>query len=224
MEEKIDFLENPFNGIKSSDVIGIQKRCTTMAEKLFCDYGIKCGDRTFRLAEIEFYYYKNNESSNDNWDAPWNKETYPRNKKAGEFFFHYSGVDICFQCHFVEKARDNEYGEFGGILIRSLLDGDRIIAGPLFCANTMMNTCNNELPRLVPCTHQTCEWGKDIRCGINSDKKQESDKKLFLCYYAKYVNNKEIQWDKVSEKISWDKKNEKFKQSTRNYKKERGFL
>lgn len=223
MKELISYLENPFNGLKSSDVLDIQERCNTIAEKLFCDYGIKCGDRTFRFAEIEFYYYKKNELNNDNWDAQWNKETYPRNKKAGEFFYHYSGIDICFQCHFEEKARDNEYGEFGGILIRSLLDGNKIIAGPLFCANTMMNTCNNEVPQLVPYTHQICKWEKDIRCGINSDKKQEADKKLYLCYYAKYVNNVEIRWDKASEKISWDKKNEKFKQATRNYKKERGF-
>ena len=218
-------LTNPFDGLKSNDVIGIHDRCDKIAETIFCNYGIKCGDKIFRFAEIEFYYYKKEKDGENNWDADWNKETYPRNNNAGKLFYHYSGVDICFQCNFEDKARDNDNGEFGGILIRSLLDGDdKIIAGPLFCANTMLNACNDKMPELVPVTqHKKYEWEKVLRCGIPSDKEQESDKELYLCYYATFVDGKKLQWDNASYKISWDKKKGIFKDSTRNYKKERNF-
>lgn len=224
METLEKLLESPFKEVKKDDVIEIQNRCSKIAKKLFDNYGIKCGDKIFRFAEIEFYYYKKSEASKNNWDAEWNKETYPRNNDAGELFYHYSGVDICFQCHFEEKARDNDNGEFGGILIRSLLDGDKIIAGPLFCVNTILNTCNDKMPKLVQDDQHTYKFEKDLRCGIDSDKKQEVGKELYLCYYATFVNGKELQWDKASDKISWDKKKGKFINSTRNYKKERGFL
>lgn len=223
METLKKLLTNPFDGVKKDDVIAIQNRCTNIAEYLFCNYGIKCGDRIFRFAEIEFYYYKKEKNGENNWDAEWNKETYPRNKDAGELFYHYSGVDICFQCHFEEEARDNDNGEFGGILIRSLLDGDKIIAGPLFCANTMLNACNDKTPELVSVNQHTYEWKNDLRCGINSDKKQEVGKELYLCYYATFINDKKLQWDKASERIEWDKKNGKLKNKTRNYKNERNF-
>ena len=223
MTEQFDFLKNPFEGLETNDVNGIQNKCTEIAKKLFGNYGIKCGDIIFRFAEIELYYYKKEEGSKKNWDDTWNRETYPRNKNAGEIFFHYSGADICFQCHFDEKERMNEYGEFGGILIRSLLDGDKIIAGPLFCANTILNACKNEMPKLANIS-QSYEFEKAIRCGIKSDENQEEGKELFLCYYATSVNGKNLQWDKASERIVCDKKNGEFKNKTRNYKRERRFL
>ena len=93
--EIINKLINPFEGLELNDVNGIQTRCKEIAEELFRHYGIKCGNKTFCFAEIEFYYYKKEKSGNNNWDAPWNKETYPRSKNAGDFFFplipqHYS--------------------------------------------------------------------------------------------------------------------------------------
>lgn len=223
MTENFDFLKNPFEGLETSNVTGIQNKFEKIAKNLFENYGIKCGDKIFRFAEIELYYYKKEEGSKKNWDDTWNRETYPRNKNAGEIFFHYSGADICFQCHFDERERKNEYGEFGGILIRSLLDGDKIIAGPLFCANTILNTCKNEMPILKSNTSQSYKFEKTIRCGIKSDENQEKGKELFLCYYATSVNDKILLWDKTSERIVWDKKNGEFNNKTRNYKRERKF-
>ena len=82
-----------------------------IADCLIHDNIIVCGNRFFRLAEVEFYYYDKNCLDNE-----WNRKTYPRTKKeAGKLFFHYSGVDICFPSDFGS-------GKFGGILIRSLYD------------------------------------------------------------------------------------------------------
>lgn len=212
----INKLQHPFDGLESTNINSIQNKCTEIAKELFCNYGIKCGDKIFRFAEIEFYYYKKEESGNNNWDSQWNKETYPRNKNAGDFFFHYSGVDICFQCDFIEKEKDDELGEFGGILIRSLLDGEKVLAGPLFCANAMLNACKEHMPRLVPIDPQECELEQTTRYGISCDEQQEKGKDLFLCYYRKNLD-----WKKVSERIGWDKKKRKFKKITRNYNNDR---
>ena len=212
----INKLQHPFDGLESKNINSIQSECTKIAKELFCNYGIKCDDKTFRFAEIEFYYYKKEESGNNNWNSQWNKETYPRDKNAGDFFFHYSGVDICFQCNFIEKEKDDEFGEFGGILIRSLLDGEKVLAGPLFCANTMLNTCKEHMPRLVPADFQECELEQTKRYGISSDEQQEKGKDLFLCYYRKNLD-----WNHVSERIGWDKKKRKFKRITRNYNNDR---
>ena len=223
MKELKEILTNPLSGLDKDDLDGVKERFHKRAKTLFENYGLKCGDKIFRFAELEFYYYKNDESGDNNWDATWNRETYPRNKDAGELFFHYSGVDICFQCHFNEKEKDNEYGEFGGILIRSLLDDDKIIAGPLFCVNTMLNECKGQMPELVSVPSQTFTFETTTRCGIKSDLKQEKGKELYLCYYTTSVNNKNLQWDKASERIAWDKSKKRFTNQTRNYKKERNF-
>ncbi len=212
----INKLQHPFDGLESKNINSIQSECTKIAKELFCNYGIKCDDKTFRFAEIEFYYYKKEESGNNNWNSQWNKETYPRDKNAGDFFFHYSGVDICFQCNFIEKEKDDEFGEFGGILIRSLLDGEKVLAGPLFCANAMLNACKEHMPRLVPVDSQKCELEQTTRYGISCDEKQEKGKELFLCYYRK-----DLDWNHVSERIRWDKKKRNFKKITRNYNNDR---
>ena len=159
--EIINKLINPFEGLELNDVNGIQTRCKEIAEELFRHYGIKCGNKTFCFAEIEFYYYK--------------------------------------------KEKEDEYGEFGGILVRSLLDGDKVLAGPLFCANAMLNACKDHMPQLTP-YHQECELDDPTtRYGINDDKLQ-------LCYYRKGLN-----WNGVSERIGWDKNKGVFKRITRNY-------
>ena len=221
MKELNDLLKSPFDGLKQDDVVGIQNRCFIIAKTLFENYSIVCGDKVYRFAEIEFYYYKKEESDKNNFDKDWNRETYPRNKDAGDLFFHYSGVDICFQCHYDDIDKNNEYGEFGGILIRSLRDGTKIFAGPLFCANLMLNACKEHMPTLQKGDCQQCTLVSATRFGISSDKNQEKDKELFLCYYATYVDGKELNWDETSERIAWNKKSGVFKKQTRNYRKDR---
>lgn len=220
MEELKKILENPFGGINQDNAEKINERCREIAQKLFGNYCIKCGNKFFRFIEVEFYYYKNEKDCKGNFDSPIFKETYPRSKNSGELFFHYSGVDICFQCNFNEKEKNNDYGEYGGILIRSLLDGNKILAGPLFCANAMLNACKEHMPELMRTDCRKIDLGSSItRYGINSDKNQTGDSKLLLCCFATKVDEKELDWEKTSERILWDKQNHKFKKSTRNYKK-----
>ena len=221
MKELYYLLKSPFEGLRQDEVAGIQNRCFKIAKTLFENYSVACGDKVYRFAEIEFYYYKKEELGKNNFDKDWNRETYPRNKDAGDFFFHYSGVDICFQCHYDDVDKDNEYGEFGGILIRSLLDGEKILAGPLFCANMMLNACKGIMPALKKENSQKYELKSATRFGISSDKNQEKGKELFLCYYATDVKDKKLNWDTTSERIAWKKKSGVFKKQTRNYRKDR---
>ncbi len=95
----------------------------TIANILINHYAIQTHDSVFRMIDLEFY-----------WDSQTHedKSTYPRNHvnpKAGDWFFHYSGVDI---------ALKNENGH-GGILIRGIYDTNekaekRIYKGPMVCA------------------------------------------------------------------------------------------
>lgn len=229
MEKLIKILENPFANIKQNNAVEINTRCKNIAQMLFDNYCIKCGNKYFRFAEIEFYYYKKEKSGNENdtnvinFDAEWNKETYPRNKNAGELFFHYSGVDICFQSHFDDSKKENEdFGEFGGILIRSILDGDKILAGPLFCANAMLNACKEHLPKLMPADYKKNVLGDNTtRSGIDSDKKQKEGCKFLLCCYATQVDETRLDWTRTAEKISWNTDKGLFIRTTRNYKYDR---
>ena len=99
----------------------------SIAKYIFGNVAIVIGDSNskqikYYLEEIEFYY--NNLSKKD-LDSAKNKSekeknfinhfscTYKRNRDAGQLFWHYSGVDICFQSY----PEDNCYG---GILIRSM--------------------------------------------------------------------------------------------------------
>lgn len=95
----------------------------TIANILINQYAIQTHDSLFRMTDLEFY-----------WDSQTHedKSTYKRNyvdPKAGDWFFHYSGVDI---------ALKNENGH-GGILIRGIYDTNekakkRIYKGPMVCA------------------------------------------------------------------------------------------
>ena len=65
MKELNDWLKSPFDGLKQDDVAGIQNRCFKIAKTLFENYCIACGDKIYRFAEIEFYYYRKEESASE---------------------------------------------------------------------------------------------------------------------------------------------------------------
>ena len=136
-----------------------------LSDYLFHHLAIKAGKDTYTFLEIEFYYY--NEKSIFKGSTLYSC-TYPRTRNAGQFFWHYSGLDICFE----SKEED---GYFGGILIRSLKKNDKeIIAGPMRCSNEILNSCETELPTLVE--HESnsgCEPKTTFRYGIEADKKQD---------------------------------------------------
>ena len=137
-------LKNPFDGISNYE--SFKAKCRDIASKIFNNYGIKCNNKIFRLAEIEFYYYDSEQYLKDPSHHKWQEVTYPRNDyKGGELFYHLSGIDICFDSQYNGKS-----GKFGGILIRSIKDGDKIIAGPLNCKDEILNACKNgEMPKLI---------------------------------------------------------------------------
>lgn len=189
MEEKFDFLKNPFNEITARNIKEFQDKCYEIAERLFMEYCIQCGKKKFYFAEIEFYYYDKN-----SFNQKWNEKTYPRtDKDAGTLFFHYSGVDICFESKFSN-------GKFGGILIRSLKVEDKetkFITGPSVCMLELLNVCveQNVLPELIEDKgNKGCKLCKEPieRYGITYKEKDLKD--VPLCFYdqklfEKYKSN-----------------------------------
>ncbi len=152
----------------------LQQYFDEVASYLFHHVGIIAGKDIFTFVEVEFYYYKKGVFNGRLFNC-----TYPRSRSAGQFFWHYSGIDICFDS-------DEEKEIFGGILIRSLMkNGKEIIAGPMRCSDEIMNSCVNELPRLDESLNNPCEELKQtIRFGIAADKEQ-SGQRLQFCYYVK---------------------------------------
>ncbi|MBR4924437.1 MAG: hypothetical protein IKZ61_01665 [Prevotella sp.] len=149
MEKEFELLKNPFDGLSNYERIKV--KCAEIARKLFCNYRIKCNNTTFSFAEIEFYYYDRNAYLKDNKQFKWQEVTYPRDDyKAGQLFYHLSGIDICFDSQYKK-----EKVKFGGILIRAIKDeSGLIIAGPLNCKDEILNTCKNgNMPELI-CTSE----------------------------------------------------------------------
>lgn len=180
-----------------------------LANKIINNYHIKCGNKGFRFAEIEFYYYDKN-----HFNEEWCQKTYPRkDKDAGELFFHYSGVDICFDSSF-----DKDMAIFGGILIRSLYDEERkmYITGPLLCANEMLNACSKNMvwPVIEETIEHSCVIEATGRYGISySDGYEFKDK---LCFYDHQLK---VHLINSIEASTWDYKTESPKKVTRNYSK-----
>ncbi len=144
MGKELDLLKKPFDGISNYESFKV--KCREIASELLTNYGIECNNKIFRFAEIEFYYYDSEQYLKDKNQYKWQEVTYPRNDyEGGQLFYHLSGIDICFDSQYNEKS-----GKFGGILIRSIKDGDRIIAGPLNCKDEILNACKNgEMPKLI---------------------------------------------------------------------------
>ena len=98
----------------------VEKYFAELAEALFKFYVIQKGDIQYWLTDIEFYLYH---------DQRRDIITYPRNCKAGEWFFHPSGVDIAFESIVKKdgkKATLTKEAFFGGILIRGI---KKIVSG-----------------------------------------------------------------------------------------------
>lgn len=180
-----DLLQDPLVKMNERN---FQEQFKKIAENLFQYCCIKCGSKKYYFAEIEFYYYDKNEEKGLNKE--WNEKTYPRDKKkAGELFFHYSGVDICFDSSFGG-------GKFGGILIRSLKDDNnkQYITGPTVCMLEMLNECSKEMPRLELLKeneeYTDYELCKDpiSRYGITYKTKGKEDEPL--CFFDKNLYEK----------------------------------
>jgi len=178
----------------------IESVFSKIAEDLMLKTEIKIGkDIRYTLEEIEFYYYKKGV-----FEEEYNLCTYPRDCNAGDFFWHYSGVDICFQ---------SDETCYGGILIRSLTkeykdnEGNlvkELIAGPLRCSNELINqgVLSNSIPQIKEIKWPTDRIvnvnniGSTVRQGIETSERyneildeinNEDDRKdfPFFCYFIK---------------------------------------
>ena len=104
-----------------------------IAEKLFNDYAIQTHESSYRITELEFYW-----TSKTHKDGSVYKRIHT-NPKTGEWYLHYSGVDIAL--------RNDENEGFGGILIRSIYDLNeknerKIYKGPMICAMRLFSGTN----------------------------------------------------------------------------------
>lgn len=104
-----------------------------VAQELFQNYCICKGDKYFQFLELEFYLHT---------PAHSDVITYPRKTNAGDWFFHMSGVDLCFDSQNMpeEKGTASAQSCFGGILIRSLLTPDnKVVNGPMKCCECLFD-------------------------------------------------------------------------------------
>lgn len=74
--------------IKGRNNDGYQKVFDDIAKILLNKVAICKGEKIFYIKDIEFYLYENNHRD---------IVTYPRICKAGQWFFHPSGIDISFE-------------------------------------------------------------------------------------------------------------------------------
>jgi hypothetical protein len=125
------------NKTMSNDLLRIQEETEEefihIADELMNNYAIETHESLFRIIEIEFY-----------WNSPKHQDasTYERkyvNPKQGDWFFHYSGVDIAL--------RNDEINGYGGILIRAIFDVNSkenkpIYNGPMICAMKLFSGTN----------------------------------------------------------------------------------
>ena len=101
-----------------------------IAKKLLNNYAIKNHESTFRFTDIEFYW-----NSSSHKDESTYKRKYA-DPKTGEWFFHYSGVDIALK-------NENNKG-YGGILIRGIYDvkNKHCFDGPMICCMKLFSGTN----------------------------------------------------------------------------------
>lgn len=198
-----------------------------IAKYIFEHVAIVIGDSNskqikYYLEEIEFYY--NNQQitevdisfKKDGKDITQKKNffscTYKRERDAKQLFWHYSGVDICFQS-------DETY--YGGILIRSLTkeylgkEGKlvrELIAGPLRCSNELINqgVLSKSIPQIEEIKWTTNriisvdKIGSTVRQGIetaerykeilericNEDDRNASD----FPFFSYFIKREEDEW------------------------------
>ena len=105
-----------------TEVGELEKEFDTIARALLNRFVIKKGGKTYRLVEIEFYHNRTDEAKK--------KTTYKRIADSCDFFFHPSGVDLCFE---------SSESSFGGILIRSVQCNGESINGPGKVADTLFD-------------------------------------------------------------------------------------
>lgn len=172
-------LNSSYDSLETIDEF--QKLFDSIAKYVLSNLVIKVGKTTYIPVEIELYYRN---SLIDNKESF--KRTYNRDCQAEELFLHYSGLDICF-------VSDKNKKCCGGILIRSLIkrtqQEQKIIPGPLRCANELLNNCFKQktLPE-ISVEKNDIKKGiyKTIRQGIETGEKFDQIRKDYFIHRKHY--------------------------------------
>lgn len=147
----------------------------SIADRLLNDFAILTHESNYRITEIEFY-----------WTSPSHKDgsTYNRihvNPEHGNWFFHYSGVDI---------ALNNELiGGFGGILIREIycLKDNKFYKGPMVCAMKLFSNTSafseSIKTRIIEHKFERKKVEKRPRKGLGQNAIQSGTDKLNYNFY-----------------------------------------
>ena len=181
--------------IKGRNNGGYQKVFDDIAKILLNKVAIRKGKKIFYIKDIEFYLYENNHRD---------IVTYPRICKAGQWFFHPSGIDISFESSVEVNSNDyelfqpilNEDAFFGGVLIRAIypadkapsdackynLDGPHKVEWALFDSFDAFNEVT-DFPHLIECEHKI-EYITKVRKNLKP-KENDYRKKIetILNYY-----------------------------------------
>ncbi len=151
-------MKEEFLKVKNESEVEFQR----IAEILFNNYVIENKYSSYRLTDIEFYWHSKTHED---------KSVYERRHvkpKLGQWFFHYSGVDI---------ALDDENG-YGGILIRGLreINGEKDFNGPMVCAMRLFTGMyafgENNVPLLKYHVFEDEEIIKTERVNIGNNAKE----------------------------------------------------
>lgn len=141
-----------------------------IAQILFDKYAIQTYNALYRLTEIEFYWNSPNHIDNSTYKR---KHVDP---KTGDWFFHYSGVDIAL--------KNEKTGGYGGILIRKLYDIEKktTIKGPMVCAMKLFSETNafsmSIKTQIVPYKFNKSNIIKGPRFGLGQNAKENGADKL----------------------------------------------
>lgn len=153
-----------------------------ISNKLFNNFAIQNHQSTYRIIEIEFY-----------WTSASHKDdsTYKRNHidpKQGEWFFHYSGVDIAL--------KNEKTGGHGGILIRSIYDINekKVYKGPLVCTMKLFSGTNafteSIKTKIVEYNFGTKEILNSKRIGLGKNAKESGTENLNYRFYINPNDNR----------------------------------
>jgi hypothetical protein len=148
-----------------------------IAQTLFDNFAISTPNALYRLTEIEFY-----------WNSPTHidNSTYKRAHvalEAGDWFFHYSGVDIAL--------KNKETGGYGGILIRGLYDtkSNKPTKGPMVCAMKLFSGyyafSQSIKTQIIEHSFPPSKIKKRIRKGLGKNAKENGADQL---NYAFFIN------------------------------------
>ena len=153
-----------------------------IARKLFNNYAIQNHESTYRIVEIEFY-----------WNSSTHKDdsTYKRkylNPKQGEWFFHYSGVDVALG--------NAEKGGYGGILIRGIYDvvNNQNYKGPMVCAMKLFSGTDafseSIKTKLIEKEFKPVAISKSPRIGLGKNAKESGTENFNYRYFINPNDNR----------------------------------